>query len=294
MRFRFMKSLVVFILGFFLFSGCIKNNENPSWIEINTWKLNFNPDIVDDQGELTHNFTDAWIYADGQLVGVFELPVKLPILKEGATHFKILPAIHNNGISATKKAYPFVEAYELDVNLVRDEKIVINPETKYYSNVKFWIEDFEDASIKFVPDPTSTAILMAENDPTILKYGLQYGAVHLTTENSTFYAYNSDSDNLLLPKQGAQVYLEVDYRSSNSLVTGVIEVSPATIKNHPNVQMNAQDISGPIWKKIYIDMQEIVTGTPNAEYYKISLSALLDDGGINRDIIVDNIKVIYF
>jgi hypothetical protein len=293
MRFRFMKSLVIFILGFFLLSGCIKNNENPSWIEINPWKLNANPDISK-EGELTHNFSNAWVYADGQLVGVFELPVKLPILKEGATHFKILPTILNNGISATKKAYPFVEAYELDVNLVRDKKIVINPETKYYSNLNFWIEDFEEASIKFIPDPTSSAILVEESDPSILKYGTQYGAVHLTAENSTFYAYNADNYNLILPKQGAQVYLEVDYRSSNSLVTGVIEVSAATVKNHPNVQMNAQDINAPVWKKIYIDLQEIVTGTPNSEYYKISLSALLDDGGINRDIIIDNIKVIYF
>ncbi|MEJ6615995.1 MAG: hypothetical protein QNL61_03675, partial [Crocinitomicaceae bacterium] len=109
--------------------GCIKNNEAPSWVEISEWDLQENPNSANETGQLTSNLSEAWVYLDGDLVGVFELPVKLPILKDGAHTFKIYPAILNNGISATKKIYPFVEPYELIVDLEKNEVTKINPTT---------------------------------------------------------------------------------------------------------------------------------------------------------------------
>ena len=67
-----MKNIFSLIVLAFLFSGCIKNNQDPSWIEIDTWELEANSNSVYETGELTSNITDAWVYMDGEAIGVFE------------------------------------------------------------------------------------------------------------------------------------------------------------------------------------------------------------------------------
>ena len=68
-----MKKLTAIFLLLFTLSSCVKNNDDPSWIEISEWTLEANsaatPGIA---GELTHNFSDAWVYVDGELLGVFD------------------------------------------------------------------------------------------------------------------------------------------------------------------------------------------------------------------------------
>lgn len=290
-----MKKLLPFIVLFFLFTGCVRKMDDPSWISISKWDFVANSNLGSEEGELTHNFSDAWVYADGKLVGVFELPVKIPLLLEGSVTFQILPTVLNNGISATKKAYPFVEPYKITVNLVKNETVSISPITKHYDQVKFWIEDFED-SPKFEVDlNTSLTTIVQANNPSILKYGNYYGLISLNTVDSVYAGYTLENDPLYLPQQGAEVYLEIDYHSTNTIITGIIEHSTQLVKYHPHIQLNSQDPSKTVvWKKIYIDLKEIVSGTSQSEYYKISLNAYLNGGGIDRNVIIDNVKVLHF
>jgi hypothetical protein len=169
----------IIVLAFILsvFSSCVKNVSNPSWLKINNWTLNENPNAENIQGEMTHNFTDAWVYAKNvnssklELVGVFELPIKIPLQFEGSTEFIIYPTVKNNGISATKKIYPFVEPYRITSNMSSTDTITVNPTTYYANNTKFWIEAFEDADVKIENDPNSQTQITKDNDPSILEYG---------------------------------------------------------------------------------------------------------------------------
>ncbi len=292
-----MKKFLLLIVVAFVVNSCVKNNPDPAWIKIEPWNLEANSDLNGAEGALTSNFKNAWVFADGKLIGVFELPAKVPILLEGSVNLQIFPTIENNGISATKKVYPFVEKYEVTVNLVKNETIVLNPVTRYKTLTKFWIENFDDSfNPKFETDVNSMASLMYGNDPQYLKWGTGYGLINLTPTDSTFLAYTKDSQNQTFstwPK-GQEIYLEIDYINTNSLVTGLIELSTQAITNHPNIQLNGQNIGAQVWKKIYIDLREIVSGTPTAEYYKIYLQAALQAGGVSRDVIIDNVKLIYF
>ena len=79
-----MKSIFSLLSVLLILSGCTKNNQDPAWVEISEWDLQSNPSSVNDPGVLSSNLSDAWIYMDGDLVGVFELPVKLPIINSPA------------------------------------------------------------------------------------------------------------------------------------------------------------------------------------------------------------------
>lgn len=287
-----MKKLLFYTFLIFSLSSCVKNNPSPAWIQVNEWTLIANADLSGAEGELTHNFSDAWVYVNDELMGVFEVPCKIPVLKSGNCNIKVYPTVRNNGISATKKIYPFVAEYEINADLVQNEVLTINPITRYKTGLDFWIEDFEDAAPKFTSDPTSASDMISGSDPNILQWGNFYGVVQLNAIDSTWIAY-TQNDFINWPR-GQELYLEVDYFSTNDLVTGVIGISATEVKNNINYQINRQDPASVKWKKIYIEMKEIVGNSPSAEYFKVSLQAGLDPGDANGFIILDNIKVVHF
>jgi hypothetical protein len=116
-----MRLFIYFISLFFILSACVKKNPDPAWLQVNEWSISANPSLSLQEGELTENISDAWVYVDDELIGVFQVPFKIPILKEGNVTFKIFPAIKNNGISATKKIYPFLKEYVINGTLVKNQ-----------------------------------------------------------------------------------------------------------------------------------------------------------------------------
>lgn len=286
------KSLLpISIVSLALLCSCIKNNPDPSWLEVDVWTLEQNANSQYPTGELTHNFTDAWVYVNDQIVGVFEVPFKIPLLTSGTANIKIYPTVCNNGISATKKIYPFVDVYEVNVELQQNKTTKLKPVTRYKSAVQFWLEEFELAAIKIKDDPVSSTQLQKGNDPSILKWGNYYGLVNLSQTDSTWIGYTESQ--MQLPK-GQEVYLEIDYYNTNPLITGVIGISPTDIKTNRNVALNKQNPASVKWKKIYIDLRDIVSNSPDAEYFEQSFESSIDPLMLNSFIIVDNIKVVHF
>jgi hypothetical protein len=292
-----MKQFFLFMIVGLMLNSCIKNNPDPSWIEITPWTLVANSNSQYPTGELTHSFTDAWVYVNDELIGVFQVTdtLKIPVLKSGAVNIKIYPAIRNNGVSATKKIYPFVERYEINTTLVQNQTLQINPVTRYSSMVRFAIEDFEDPAIKIVNDPNSATQMSQGNDPAILQWGNFYGFVNLNETDSTWVAYtNFESVNEANLPRGEEVYLEIDYYNTNNVVTGLLWISSSSIKNNTNYQLNDQDPSSVKWKKIYIDLKELVSNSPAGSYFEQSFQAILDKDDTEGLIVIDNIKVVHF
>ncbi|MCE2682277.1 MAG: hypothetical protein LW704_04850 [Cryomorphaceae bacterium] len=292
-----MKQFFLFMIVGLMLNSCIKNNPDPSWIEITPWTLVANSNSQYPTGELTHSFSDAWVYVNDELIGVFQVTdtLKIPVLKSGAVNIKIYPAIRNNGVSATKKIYPFVERYEINTTLVQNQTLQINPVTRYSSMVRFAIEDFEDPAIKIVNDPNSATQMSQGNDPAILQWGNFYGFVNLNETDSTWVAYtNFESVNEANLPRGEEVYLEIDYYNTNNVVTGLLWISSSSIKNNTNYQLNDQDPSSVKWKKIYIDLKELVSNSPAGSYFEQSFQAILDKDDTEGLIVIDNIKVVHF
>lgn len=276
------------VLVFFLL-GCAKEQPQASWVILDSWTLNENPDSQADQGVMTHDISQAFVNMDGQILGAFELPAKFPVIGDGEHKFVIIPGIINNGISATKKRFPFMEQFEQTITLVKGDTITISPSTQYYDDLNFLIEDFESPSIQFDYANESTATLTREDDPSILNWGGYYGSILLNDTDSIFSGVTTFGE--VLPKQGAEVYLEFDYMNSNSLLTGVVSYGNGTYHEDPNIQVNPQE--NPVWKHIYVDMKEIISFRTESPFADMNFTAILDETGTQKFIYLDNIKVIY-
>ncbi len=291
--------LLFFIGVAFILNSCVKNNEDPSWIEITEWQLIKNPNEQYPSGVLTSNLTNAWVYVNNKIIGVFELPCKIPVLESGTVEIKVFPAILNNGISATKKIYPFMEPVTISANLIQNEVFHIDPVTQYYAQTKFTFENFEDPTIKLEDGPTSLANLQVVSDANIIDptiNGTKFCKIVLSDAANNWIAsttFNNGALNMPLPS-GKEVYLEIDYYNTNRFTSGLLGISQNGIQDNPNVQMNPQDPNSVRWKKIYIELREVVSGMTTADYFEFSFQALIDDGETDGIICIDNIKAVYF
>lgn len=286
-----MKKLLRYILLTFILVGCAKEQPKVSWLKIESFILEENLFAQNEQGELTHALTEAFVNMDGKYLGAFQLPIKIPIIGEGEHEIIILPGVINNGISGTKRRYPFVEPYTVSVNLLLEDTISITPRTRYYKETKFLIEDFENAILKVQTDGSSQASIVKANDPDILQWGNSYGAIHLNPTDSVFVGYTNFLKNL--PKQGAEVYLEMDYMNSNSMMTSVISYSATSFNDDIHIQLNPQQEPA-VWKHIYLDLKEIISFRISATTNEQGFAAVLDETGATKYIYLDNIKVVYY
>jgi hypothetical protein len=106
----FVGFLLLQALVFSMITSCDKfegDQTIPSYLAIDTIFLENNNLI--EEGELTHNFTDVWVYVDDQLIGAFELPAVVPVLVTGYHKLALYAGIKLNAISGTRVQHPFVQ-----------------------------------------------------------------------------------------------------------------------------------------------------------------------------------------
>jgi len=187
-----------------------------------------------------------------------------------------------------------MEVYEVNATLTANQTLTLNPITRYNNLTNFWIEDFEDPlNLKIDVDQNTSAILTTPTDNQDLQWfnGNFYGRINLNSTDSSWIA--STNEQIYIPKN-RDAYLEIDYYNTNSLLTGVLWISSNSITDNPNIQLNAQAQDVVRWKKIYIDLKELIGNSPAGSNILQSLKARLDEGKTNSEIRIDNIKVVYF
>lgn len=295
---RFARS-VFMVVRYLLFIGlllgaCVKNNPDPSWLEVNEWTLEANPTLNGEEGELTQNLSDAWVYVDDKLIGIFEIPFKIPILTEGEVNIRLYPTIRVNGIAATKMRNEHLVPFDLTATLVKNQTLTVNPITHYRDDVQFWIEDFEDINIKLTDDPnTSSAHLNLANDTLKWFNGNYYGKVVLNAQDSMWVAYTNQDQQLSIPKN-KQAMLEIDYCNSVPFTHYLLFVNASGTSENQMPSMRESPLNSLRWKKIYILLSEVITAGPNNSNYIQAFRAFHDAGIATNLILIDNIKVVYF
>jgi len=277
-----------------LLNGCYKfegDQTVPSYLTIDTMGIKT---YYPDEGSKSSAITDAWVYVNDNLVGVFELPAVLPVLHRGPNELQILSGIKLNGISSTRVPYPFYKPVVYDnFEFIEDSVLVLkNVVTEYYPNTLFaWMEDFE--GIGNTLDETSisdTVILKTEpGDPNaFLTENSKYsGVVYLTDDNPIYSALSHSS--YQLPKQGSPVVLELDYKTDNYFNVGLLIQEYGTLVKVPLVIVNHSDD----WNKIYINLGPNLSLHPNADSFKVLIEAGLELEKTRATMYLDNIKLVH-
>lgn len=278
--------IILAIIGSSFFS-CSKEDyeaQIPSYIAINS--ITLTTDYAT-QGSSSSNIVDAWVYVNDDLVGVYELPAKFPVLKEGNVTLKIFGGIKDNGITATRAQYVLYDPHVQKVNLVKDETIEIDAIVTYNDAVQFtWLEDFENSEMSFVKHQNSDTIVFKQS--TVLKEGQFSGGIKLEPGMDFFEATSIPFADIF---SGRQVYLELDFKTNEQVSVGIYKGTDQYL--HPYGLNVASE-----WRKIYIKLATTINETSNSGELKVffGMADLSDSPFISAspEVYIDNLKLVHY
>ena len=274
------------------------SQEIPAYIHVDTFLLTTNYPV---EGAASHKITDVWLYIDDNLLGCYEMPATIPVLKKGNHKVTLYPGIKLNGNSSTRTYNPFYQPYIIEnVELKEKEIDTLRPTTTYYSandndiNFRF-IEDFERQVMLEETSDSDTTITRTERDAP----GIWNDAFNNSHYSGYVWIGTTDTDTLNnfcitseayydLPNQGNSVFLEIDYKTNELFEVGLF----AYISGEEYMPLVYVNPSPDRWNKIYINLGPSITDTQEAEYFKFYIAGRVD-AGKDAEYYFDNIKLVY-
>jgi hypothetical protein len=287
--------LLRFVLLLFpLFISCEGKKETlPAYVTIES--IDFNYDNVSVLGNGGTAITDAWVFDNDNLLGVFELPTTVAIASEGDHKITVAAGIKLNGISSTREAFPFYQKWNNHITLSPLDTIKTNPIVNYFPQTGIsFKEEFENAVSKIDTAPSSDVALvrtLISNQPSYLsKY---VGLATMTAANPGFKAYTTQL--FLVPTSSAlPVYLELDYKCNQNLIISTLIQEPGsgTVENRIITLISTEENGQLQWNHIYIDLTDSFAGKVNATGFGIGFTAYYNSGNPEGLIYIDNAKVV--
>ncbi len=258
----------------------------PAYIQIDTVKLETNYQL---ERSNSHKIVDAWVFADNQLIGAFELPMKAPILLDGEQEIEVFAGISDNGIRSTPEVYPFYDRSINSTTLTAGETVTIEPIVTYIDEVEVQLKngDFETGNPFQDIDGNITSTLELSNvDPF---QGNNCGRM-LLTESSPLIEVSTLAEFNLPDPTDSPMYIELDYKNEAPFEIGLIGVTS-------NIEFAKIYVVGMLeseeWNKIYINLRADVADIA-AESYRIVIKAQRPNNATEDvEILVDNIKLLY-
>ncbi|TXC82048.1 hypothetical protein [Luteibaculum oceani] len=268
-----------------------KEEPIPGFIRIDTLQNDLN---YSSQGTNRHNFTEAWVYIDGGLLGVYDLPALFPVLETGTRDVMIRPGIKRDGISASRVNHPHFENWEVVNTEIRiGDTLELVPQLQLRSGINVWFEDFEEAGMKFENAGTADTSLTPTTDSSMVYEGNGSGYAFLDGDNDRFAIFTKENFNF---RYGTPVFLEFDYKIEGFLQISILVHTPG----QPDVGKLAlfvgpkyNDKNQLVWNKIYVNLSDEISSEPNASSFDIRIEGFPNFDQTNTSYLIDNVKVLY-
>lgn len=243
------------------------------------------------QGSSSSRINDINVFINDQSIGIFELPVNIPIQQTGPVNLKIRAMVYKNGQSNEKVVYPFYTTYEIDTTFIPEVDITLNPIIQYYSETSFdepWRgEDFE-AGIDFNYSPNSDTVFNRITDPLESFEGAS-GLAYLTEEMELFEAWSPTFSGNTVPRNGEPIWLELEYKSTHRFAVSIFTNGTDITRQEAISFFNERATYG----KIYVELGSVFSTLSGAVNYTLALGFPKPTGEIGQ-FYIDNVKLVQF
>ncbi|MBK8699711.1 MAG: hypothetical protein IPN29_09240 [Saprospiraceae bacterium] len=277
-------------LGFFFITSCTftdKDSFAPAYLIMSDPSLT----VRQDEGAPVNGIKDAWVIVDGQLLGVFPIPAKVPIIPTGKSMtIQVNAGVKENADKNTSVEYPFYVPVKKNIDVESGERYNIDMAYEYKEETYLdFTEGFESSFhllTKDIDGDIETRISLTDEDQAygfksgVIRLDKDHNEVELTTEN--FY---SNVNNL-----GGNVYLEFDYKSEEVLYVGTEVNTPSSEISEYKVLLTPT----PEWKRAYINFTQEIS-RPAVQTYRVLFRAFYEVKSKDlTTIYLDNIKLVHF
>lgn len=297
-----MKKILLAIPILLSLAACDKydgDTHHPSYLQINAFTVEDTPgdSWSQDDGFFTSDIdaVNVTFYVAGDtaetLLGTFQLPCRIPVLREGVLDYvRIVPVVKQDGIAGKRIAYPFYKTITLDSVIMKRDSVTDlgNMVTRYISRNTMrvaWQEFFEPPA-----EITLDSVVLRCTSPDTVRSGYGCGVIRVP-QGTTSVSFGYDTT-INIPDPSAIVYLEMDYWSDIDFTVGlnnpISQGGANMLYSHETLYGKPQQG----WAKIYINIGSLWSKTylhyPNIRPY----FTILNDDGKAGNLFLDNIKLI--
>ena len=247
----------------------------PGYIQIDKFSLSSDPK--------SSGLSDVWVNIDGDLLGVYELPAKFPVLEKGRHSIMVRAGIKVNGIASSRSFYPFFNSYEIDTVFQAGQNIKLNPVVNYRNSVNIvWAENFDQngSSLEKIAESNGT-ISFETND---IFDGYSSARISLSKTDTLFECQTINT--FKLPNDRSPIFFEMNYKNNNEFYVGLLIYTPTKVYHNPIIVLNKSEE----WEKIYIDLASTVSNYPDG-IYRLFIGTV-NNTETDTEIYLDNLKII--
>jgi hypothetical protein len=289
MSLRSLMRLFVLIFLVTLLFSCKRSESDlvPAFITVNEYSLQTNTA----QGSSSTGITELWCYTDGDILGVVDTPVSLPLLKEGRQTLTIFPGIKNNGMGVSRIRYPFYASFDTTIDVVSGQTFALKPRFRYLDNAVIDVtRNFESGNF-FSAATANDGSFYLEDQEGFAASGVRCGRFTLPL-NRNLISY-LDQTNFTLTA-GSVAFMEMDYSCNNTFSVGVYVNQSGSLSKVPVLYLTPTPTSSdglPYWNKIYMDLGMIAKQYPNATSYNLFVECSRNEAA-TPVIYLDDIKIV--
>jgi hypothetical protein len=284
---------VLLVLGIF---GCEKkSNQTPSFLVVDSVIM----DVPSAQGNNIHEISALQVYANGDFLGLFEMPFKVPILKSGKTKFQFIPYVRLNGSKnqwAPHRCFISKDTF-LTINTLSNTVYLPSFTLKDNAIVRFE-EDFNDGNSKM------KAVLLNKGDSLFVESRTFDLNGRFSSISPVFVARFNDQDSAgfmdfgtfesfsAMPNDGKSVQFDFDIKADLPVQLSLIRTVSGRIPEVvPYLYINPTDGK---WKRFYVDLVHELSGQTGAVSIQVLFSINKPPGKIaKREICLDNLRLSY-
>lgn len=297
----FLKNALALLVIAAATTGCDREIEpTPAYLTIEPFEmLSNNPGV---HGSVSQKIThvDMFMFDSTEnrsiQLGTFELPATIPVLNVGNFSLNVDAVIKANGNSYYLQPYPFYKRFSTPITLAPSTDVTVSPKTAYRDETVFEvIEDFENNGVLFSQDRDNDDMTAVTHTTLDVFEGEFSGLVKLDTAHPVVVAQTSELYTIDYATAG-KVFMELNYKTDVPLEFGLVSVQDNGTEGNINFEFVV--LAKPEWNKIYFDLTEIISTSPDKRF------ALIFRGGIplengkytlqKAEIRFDNIKLLHF
>jgi hypothetical protein len=277
--------ICLLLIACFLLSSCEIINpaeDIPSYLHVDAFTVTTNAE----QGSSSSKIENVWVSVDGQSLGAYQLPATLPVLASGSHSVVLGAGILVDGIAETRMSYPFYTNYTSTVNLEAGKTLTVTPAVTYSSYARMKIEDFDNVHTGAF-DTTSVSDTSLIDTSGVNGMEGKFGYVILDSNRPYFECASHDTT--ALPGNGANVFLEMNYKCNTEFTVSTIANTSTNVFIDEILTIRTTDS----WKKIYIDLTPAIAIRNDAIGWKILIKATKPTSQSTAELFFDNIKIVY-
>jgi hypothetical protein len=266
----------------------------PEVILVSEYELATSPS----EGTAAHRVEEVWVYSTTDVVGVYPLPATVALPAGQEATYTLVPGIRANGVSATRRTYPFYEVntVTVDGDPLTEEVVDFQGgyvQTDALSTLVTLAEDFESAN-RFLESASSNVEVLRITEPSEVFEGVACGYIHMDSTHTQLNAATHEQF-YDLPRD-RPVYLEFHYKCDIAFLVGLEVFGGSQAGRLPILVLNPTcDSEGQcVWKKMYLDLYPALSSMPDAGSFEIALNANILADGSEGNIWLDNFKFVHF